>query len=61
MTYILIFIFVQFQDPGAVGSVEFNTLGACQAAAAELRKQAVRYDDSVKFPAIICAEKGKKP
>lgn len=59
MKWLLIFIFSQYQNPGSSGSVEFNSLEACQAASLEMRKQAKSYNDQVSFPVMVCAAKGR--
>ncbi len=54
--YVLIFVFIMSQKATS-GSVEFNTLAACQAAAKEMTTQARR--NSYGGPTIVfCAAKG---
>ena len=57
--YILILAMVGFNAKGvAIASVEFNTLPACQAAAAEWSKQ---YNNADTRKAVVfCAAKGDK-
>lgn len=59
MIYILIFVLSQYQKPTAGQSVEFNSLAACQAAAAELSKEIV-HNSGFEAPVLFCAAKGEK-
>lgn len=55
MNYILIFVFLWGSgDPESTSqSVKFNSLKACQAAALEIRKQAMK--EGHKLPILVCA------
>lgn len=58
MTYVLIFVVQMFggSAPTASGTVEFNSMEACQAAASTIVGQVGR----IKLPVLVCAPKGKK-
>jgi hypothetical protein len=58
MVYILFFIFT-FNGRPVQGVPEFNNKEACQAAAAELQKNA-KSSPSYRDPIIFCAAKGEK-
>lgn len=60
MIYVLIFVMTQYQRAASVGSVEFNSNSACQAAASALYRQAARVDNGLRVDVAICAEKGEK-
>lgn len=62
MIYILIVMWLGTSSGGAgkaALSVEFNDLKSCQAAAAEIKKQAFEDHYYNKVGALVCAEKGK--
>jgi len=59
MIYILVVAMVGFNAKGvAVGSVEFNTQAACQAAAKEWKRQYDKAD--TREGVVFCAAKGAK-
>jgi hypothetical protein len=54
MPYILIFVFLYGgESQSSAQSVKFQSLKACQAAATEIRKQAVKHGNDL--PILVCA------
>jgi hypothetical protein len=61
MIYTLIFVIriIYDQTPATSVATDFNSLEACQAAAAMVRKQ-VAADKELRMPVLFCAAKGEK-
>jgi hypothetical protein len=59
MKYVLIYLFVVYQQPGGTNDVEFDDLDACQTAKSAMIAQAAKKPGAdVSFPVIVCSPKG---